>query len=131
MADEDSLRSGSLAVEPVLPTPDGSLVLVWKGRSTGRDPSRAILPFATVWLEKALHRQTPLRLHFERLEYMNSSTVVAIIEIIREARLRGVRLVIRYDDSKSWQKLGFDALRVFATSDGLFELSVFRESDVV
>ena len=33
-----------------------------------------------------------------------------------------VRLVIVYDENLKWQRLSFDALRVFDKSDQLFEL---------
>jgi hypothetical protein len=121
-----ALVAGELTIDP-LPSSPGegggkAITLVWKGRSTDRQPSRAILPYITVWLEKALHDQVPLAMEFDALEHMNSSTITAIVQIVREAKIRGIPLVIKYDESKRWQKLGFAALRVFVTGDGLFEL---------
>lgn len=118
----EALTSGELVIEPGPPSADGSLVLVWKGRSTDRQPWRAILPYATVWLEKALHQGVGLAMHFDALEHMNSSTITAIVQIVREAKTRGTRVSIHYDDSKRWQKLGFEALRVFETPEKLLAL---------
>jgi hypothetical protein len=44
-----------------------------------------------------------------------------IIQLIQDARARGVRLVMSYDQALKWQKMSFDALRVFARDD-LFQL---------
>ncbi len=103
-------------------------MLVWRGRSTDRQPARIIIPYITPCLERALHRKIALRMHFELLDHMNSSTITAIIQIIQEARTRGTRLVLSYDPSKRWQKLGFEALRVFVKDDGLLELEGATQS---
>lgn len=119
----EPLVSGELTIEAqALPDAGREITLVWKGRSTDRQPFRAILPYVTVWLEKALHDKVSLVMRFDALEHMNSSTITAIIQIVREAKARATRLVIEYDENKRWQKLGFEALRVFVTNDGLFEL---------
>lgn len=118
----DSLVSGELLIQPQPSLPDGSLVLEWRGRSTDRQPARVILPFITLCLERALHLEVPLRMHFEHLDHMNSSTVTAVIQVIQEARARSTRLVLVYSAEKRWQKLGFEALRVFVKDDGLLEL---------
>lgn len=118
----ERLVSGDLTIDPAPAPPDGSVVLVWRGRSTDRQPARIILPYVTPCFERALHRKVPLRMHFELLDHMNSSTITAIIQIIQEARTRGTKLVLSYDPSKRWQKLGFEALRVFVKDDGLLSL---------
>jgi hypothetical protein len=118
----ERLSSGDLSIDPAPSPPDGSIILMWRGRSTDRQPARIILPYVTPCLERALHLKVPLKMHFELLEHMNSSTITAIIQIIQEARSRGTRLVLSYDPSKRWQKLGFEALRVFVKDDGLLAL---------
>jgi hypothetical protein len=66
-------------------------------------------------------RKLPIELHFEKLEHFNSSTITSIIQLIQDSRARGVKLVLVYDEALKWQKLSFDALRVFARDD-LLEL---------
>jgi hypothetical protein len=122
----ERLVAGDLTIDPAPSPPDGSIVLVWRGRSTDRQPARIILPYVTPCLERALHLKVPLRMHFELLEHMNSSTITAVIQIIQEARARGTRLTIAYDPTKRWQKLGFEALRVFVRDDGLLELDATK-----
>jgi hypothetical protein len=119
----ERLVSNDLIIDP-LPSPeDGTIVLQWRGRSTDRQPARAIIPYVTPCLERALHLKVPVRMEFGELEHMNSSTITAIIQIIQEARARGTRLVLVYSADKRWQKLGFEALRVFVKDDGLLELA--------
>jgi hypothetical protein len=119
----ERLVSNDLIIDP-LPSPeDGTIVLQWRGRSTDRQPARAIIPYVTPCLERALHLKVPVRMQFGELEHMNSSTITAIIQIIQEARARGTRLILVYSADKRWQKLGFEALRVFVKDDGLLELA--------
>jgi hypothetical protein len=59
-----------------------------------------------------------LELHFEELDYFNSSTITSLIQLIQEARAKGIPLTYVYDPALRWQKLSFDALRVFV-GDGL------------
>jgi hypothetical protein len=117
----EALQSGELTIEPGRDT-DGTLVLVWRGRSTDPQPARVIVPYVTLWLEKALHQKAALRLELAPLEDMSSSTITAIVEIIREASSRQTPVTLSYDASKGWQKLGFEALRVFATPGGVLSL---------
>jgi hypothetical protein len=66
-------------------------------------------------------RKAPVEVHFEHLEYFNSATVTVIVQMIHDARARSVRLSLVYDPTLHWQRLSFDALRVFA-KDGMMEI---------
>jgi hypothetical protein len=61
-------------------------------------------------------------MHFERIEHFNSSTITALIRLIQTARKAGVKLVMVYDQNLKWQRLSFDALRVFDKNNELFQL---------
>jgi len=52
-----------------------------------------------------------LVIHFEKLEYFNSSTIAALVQFIRAANEAGLGLTIVYDPSQKWQAMSFDALR--------------------
>jgi hypothetical protein len=119
----EQLVSGDLSIIPRPSSDDGSIVLDWRGRSTDRQPARVIVPYITPCLERALHLKVALEMHFEHLDHMNSSTITAVIQIIQEARTRGTRLVLVYSADKRWQKLGFEALRIFVKDDGLLVLT--------
>jgi hypothetical protein len=96
--------------------------LFWNGRSTERDPSQILLPFFARILSSATESRTALEMHFERLEYCNSLTIMSLIQLVRDAREQGISLVFVYQGTLRWQKMMFDALRVLTRHDGLLEL---------
>ena len=73
-------------------------------------------------LDRATALGAAMEMRFHALEHFNSSTITAVIELIQEARARNVRLVIAYDGAVKWQRLSFDAMRVFNRGDALLEL---------
>jgi hypothetical protein len=66
-------------------------------------------------------RNLPIELHFEQLEHFNSSTITSLIQLIQDSRARSIKLILVYDQALKWQRLSFDALRVFVKDD-LLEL---------
>ena len=117
----DNLTAGDLTIQ-VVPREGGTLELLWTGKSNARNPTQALQPFFALALTEAAERKLSLELRFEKLDHFNSSTITAIIQLIQEARSRALRVSIVYDSGVKWQKLSFEALRVFAKGDGLLEL---------
>lgn len=116
-----SLIVGDLRIEAMESGVYPALQLLWKGKSNSRHPSDVLGPYFRDVLGAAVQRGVPLELHFERLEHFNSSTITSVIKLIQDARARSVKLVLVYDPALKWQKLSFDALRVFV-KDGVLEL---------
>lgn len=100
----------------------GLLRLDWTGRSNARHPGWALEPLFNAVLAKARAEGLEVEVHFERLEFFNSSTISAAIQFIREARAQGTRLAFVFDGDQKWQALTFDALRTFELPDGLVEI---------
>jgi hypothetical protein len=124
----ENLAAGDLTIEAADAAEPASepgraapLILSWKGKSDDRHPARILGPYFAIALERAAERKAALEMHFEKLEHFNSSTIASVIRLIQDARARGVPLVLVYDEALKWQKLSFDALRVFARDD-LLEL---------
>lgn len=117
----ENLSSGDLRIEVSVDEPTSSVLLYWRGKSNERNPSAVLQPYFSKLLVEVLEKGHSLELHFEELEHFNSSTITAIIQLIQDARSKGLRLMIRFDAKLKWQKLSFDALRVFA-KDGFLEL---------
>ena len=92
------------------------------GKSASRDAARELQPVFERLLQDARDERRSLALHFERLEYFNSSTIAALIQFIRTAHQAGVWLLVRYDAKLRWQAMSFDALRralkAFETAGG-------------
>lgn len=117
----EDLIAGDLKIQVVTRTPS-TLELLWTGKSNARNPTATLQPFFSQVLAHATEQKMAVELHFEKLEHFNSSTITSIIQLIQEGRTKGVKLTILFDGSVKWQKLSFDALRVFAKGDGLLEL---------
>lgn len=113
---------GDLTIEPRQSIEGGPVDLFWRGKSNDRHPARTVVPYVAEVLAAAQAQQTSVRLHFETIEHMNSSTITAIIQIIQDARTRGTQLVIVFDPTRNWQKLSFEALGVFVKDDRMLRL---------
>jgi hypothetical protein len=124
----ENLRAGDLAIDVVQAAPAGSLRLLWTGRSGDRNPHLILGPYFEQVLASAAAQRASLELRFEKLDHFNSSTVATIIQLIQDARQRDIKLAIVYDARLRWQKLSFDALRVFVAADGLLELRSVEEA---
>ncbi len=93
--------------------------VVWSGKSNGRHPSKVLDPFLAKLVQHAASGGRGIEMHFETLEYFNSSTVSSLIRFVRLVKENAVELRMTYDEGKNWQKLSFEALRVFADGERL------------
>ena len=81
------------------------------GKSSSRDAGKVLAPLFDEILAAADVEQRAVVLHFERLEYFNSSTIAALIQFARAAQDRGVPLTVTYDGRQKWVTMSFDALK--------------------
>lgn len=116
----DELTHGDLRIERL--ADHATPTYCWKGKSNERNPTEILRPFFRAVLTAAAGQAQPVEMHFEQLEHFNSSTISAIIQLVQEAKVQGVKLVLVYDQKLKWQKLSFDALRVFVKADQMLEL---------
>ncbi len=96
----------------------GELRLVWRGKSSDREPSRFVAPILTEALERARAAGLPFMMDFSPLEYMNSSTFTPVVKALDDSRRLAVPVVLEYSLARKWQALSFSALRTFETLDG-------------
>jgi hypothetical protein len=89
----------------------GVLAIRLTGRSASREAGKTLAPLFDRVLAEATSGALALALHFERLEYFNSSTIAALVQFIRTAHERGVALTVVYDPRQRWQAMSFDALK--------------------
>ncbi len=116
----DNLQSGDLAIE--VSEAEGALRCVWKGKSNERNPPEILRPWFDKLLAEVTEKKLAIEMHFEKIEHFNSSTITALIKLIQVCRKTSIKLVMVYDQSLKWQRLSFDALRVFEKNDDLFHL---------
>jgi hypothetical protein len=93
----------------------------WRGKSNSRYPAKVLDPFLSELAVKAGRAGLPVDMHFETLEYCNSSTISAIIRFIRAAKENKLQIRMIYSERASWQKLSFESLGVFADDQLVFE----------
>lgn len=117
----DNLQSGDLTIE-VAVTPDAVFQCTWKGKSNERNPPEILRPWFDKLLATVGERKGTIEMHFEKIEHFNSSTITALIRLIQTCRKANIKLVMVYDQTLKWQRLSFDALRVFEKNDELFAL---------
>jgi hypothetical protein len=121
----ESLNAGDLFIDVV--DAATALQLHWRGKSTNRHPVQVLEPFLMPVIAEAARRGRPLQMHFEKLAHFNSSTIGCLIQAIEHARAKNVKLVLVYDEKLAWQRLSFDALRVFV-KENVLELTAVRGS---
>ncbi len=107
---DDTIQLGDLAAQLDRADP-GVLRVRLSGRSSSREAGNALAPLFDRVLADARAEPRALALHFEKLEYFNSSTIAALVQFIRSANEGGVALTIVYDARQRWQSMSFDALR--------------------
>ena len=122
MANEtvEALVAGDLCID--VDKQAGLLRCDWRGRSVDRDADATLRPFFDRLLARAQALGTAIEMHFEKLDYFNSSTIGTLITFIQRSRRQKVMLRIVYAADIKWQSLSFDALRMFEKGDQLFEL---------
>lgn len=81
------------------------------GRSDAREPSAVLRPHFEKVIGEAGKSHRGVRIHFESLEYFNSSTLAFLIQAIHFAREKRVSLEVSYAESLKWQAVSFEALK--------------------
>jgi hypothetical protein len=89
----------------------GQLRADFSGKSNSRDPGKVLKPWFDQVLALAGNKGAQVVLHFEKLQYFNSSTIAALIQMLNAAQDKKVSLELVYDGKLRWQTLSFDALK--------------------
>ena len=105
---------------------DGNVRLDWRGKSNHRQPETLLNPFLSDITQRALSDKAAITMHFEELEFFNSSTITVIIQFVKNLREKQVKLAMSYNAQHKWQKIFFDALSMFEKDDGLFRIQAVR-----
>ena len=116
----EKLQLSDLTIDVVV-TPQAVFQCTWRGKSNERTPHEIL-----AWIDKLLvavrEKRGAIEMHFETIEYFNSTTITGLIKLIQLCRRGAIKLTMVYDQSLKWQRLSFDAMRIFASSDDLFTL---------
>ena len=118
----DALTHETLTLTPGDDAEKKLLTVRWTGRSTARSPTQILRPYFTSLNDHAQQQGFAVEMDFTTLEHFNSSTISALIQYLQDCRARKLALTLSYDSSVKWQRLSFEALRVFVKPDGLLTL---------
>ena len=91
------------------------VVFRWRGRSEAKDPSRTLQPLLEA-VVSTLHGAQSVELDFRALEYMNSSTIRPILQLVQTVSSSAANVCVRYDAAKTWQRMSFLAMGVALAS---------------
>jgi hypothetical protein len=97
--------------------------VVFKGKSNHRDPEAVLRPLFANIAKQLNEPEALLELHFEHLEFFNSSTITAVIQFVKDLRRSRVTTRVTYNASHKWQKIFFDALGILEKSDDRLQIT--------
>ncbi len=90
--------------------------LSWLGKSTARMPGTFLIPFFQAIVDAIEPKKTPVDNDLTQLQHLNSSTLAAMIGVMRIFRNAGVPMRVLYDPKVGWQERSIDALRILEAS---------------
>ena len=92
---------------------NGSVKMTWLGRSENRDPALLLNPYLSKIIDAIEGKK--MEIDFTRFEYMNSSTVPPIIQMVKSLETKGISTKVIYNKDSKWQEASFKALQVITT----------------
>ena len=100
--------------------------LRWLGKSTARTPGTFLLPFFQAIADQAEARQIAIDNDLTQLQHLNSSTLAAMIGVMRIIRNAGIPMRVLYDPAVGWQERSIDALRILEASGSVIRFEASR-----
>lgn len=107
-----NLKEGTLEINSSIS--NGKASIIWLGKSQDRDPGHVLNPYFEEIIKEL--NGTEVLIDFSKLEYMNSSTVTAIINLIRMLEESKISTKLQYDKNLKWQTASFKALETITES---------------
>ena len=99
------------------------LKVTWEGRSSSRSPSATITPFLEELAGIVQASNQRLEMDFTQLQYMNSSTIAPMVQLLDKAKENGFPLSLLYNKSRSWQEISFSAMKIFECDDPVIRIT--------
>jgi hypothetical protein len=92
------------------------VVVAWRGESDARNPREMLAPYL-IALARQLAART-VRVTFAELAYMNSATVLPIMDFLKDLSQHAAKVTVEYRQDLQWQVTSFRALRIVARGWG-------------
>ncbi|MCP4346104.1 MAG: hypothetical protein GY795_11340 [Desulfobacterales bacterium] len=88
------------------------IIMSWTGKSAENKPQGSISPYLNGLIEDL--KENRLKIEFEKLKFMNTSTFTVMILFLRELNTNGIKTVVTYDRSAYWQHISFKGIEALA-----------------
>jgi len=122
----DSFNHDGLSIEVV--DAHTQVSIIWRGVSEARDPGLVLVPFLNLLADRLrAGKVRVVTVDFRQFEYMNSATVVPILQFVKRLDAIGAQTRVLYDQSVSWQRINFRCMRTIART--LSHVEVRGDSD--
>ena len=116
MSDKKTFKNEFLTLE--LDEMESGYKLQWLGKSVEREPGKFLNPLLSNLLMEGKKNNKRITVIFNGLSYMNSSTIMTISKFLEKGKDGNSQITICYDGERRWQKMSFNALKIFQTNDG-------------
>ena len=120
MGKKESFFSNLLKIE--VREDNDSIITYWTGKSVDRNPGKFITPILVDLFRKSSELKKRIILDFQKLDYMNSSTITPVIKVLERAKRGNAQVTVLYNKLLKWQELSFSALEIFQTTDKRVEI---------
>jgi hypothetical protein len=98
------------------------LILNWKGAIYERNPEEYLDPFLKGVIKHAEENSFNIKCYFDKLEYMNSTSILSLIQLMRDFSDKKIQGEFIYDQSRKIQVASFRALDVIARTSNYITL---------
>lgn len=98
------------------------ITMRWTGKSVERNPGIFINPILVELANRNNECSKRIVMDFQKLDFMNSSTITPLIKILERANKGKMNVTIQYRKNLKWQDLSFSALKIFQTKDKRVEI---------
>ena len=120
MGKKESYVNNALTIE--IQDNNDSITAYWTGKSIDRNPSQFINPILVDLVNRSNESNKRIVMDFQKLNYMNSSTITPLIKLLERAKRGKMNVTIQYNQLLKWQNLSFSALRIFQTKNKRVEI---------
>ena len=102
--------------------PGRAVRLDFKGKSLHREPDMILRPLFADIMKKAIAYGAGVDMHFEDLEFFNTATITAVIQFVKDLRIKQIPTMLSYNARHQWQRVFFDALGMLARNNATLKI---------
>jgi len=118
--DFEGLQVGDLKI--AVDQENDTLVLRWQGAIYERNPEEYLDPFLKKITDQAKENSMKIVCYFDKLEYMNSTSILSLIQLMRHFSEKKIHGEFVYDQNRKIQVASFRALDVIAKTSSFITL---------